>query len=196
MVVESVYDFFEAFGPLGMLLALFLIFNIDGILFPSLPEFFVVVTFGLYPSITWGILVLAVAVVGGVTANAALYSVANRAKLPRWIRNRMKNYISMLLIKDERIILLNRIMPVVPYTGAFIAVCNWNVAKSLSYVALGNSLKYAVLILLSDVFFVTYGTEMARVITIGLVILFVGASFLYSFAYKRRLRKRTSASRE
>ncbi|TET89532.1 MAG: hypothetical protein E3J35_09620 [Methanomassiliicoccales archaeon] len=195
MFVEGIYDFFGPFGTVGVLLALFLIFIIDAVLFPVLPELFAVITFGLYPSMTWGALVLAVAVVGGVTGNAILYVVAKKAKLPRWITNRMKSYMSMLMIRDERIILLNRIVPVVPYTGAFIAVCDWDFSKSIFYVALGGFVKYSILILISDVFFVFYETGMARVVTIVLVVLFVGASFLLSCLYRGRLREKNSVSR-
>lgn len=191
MVVESLFDFFGAFGPLGMLLALFVIFNFDGIVFPVLPELFVVITFGVNPSIAWGTLVLTIAVIGGVTANAALYLIASKAKLPKWMRNRMKGYISMLMVRDERIILLNRIVPVVPYTGAFIAACDWDVSRSISYVALGGLMKYSVLILVSDAFFVFYETGLARIVTILLVILFIGVSFLISLVYRRRMKEGT-----
>lgn len=189
MVVESLYDFFGAFGPLGMLLALFIIFNIDGILFPVLPELFVIITFGVDPSITWGALVLFIAVVGGVTGNTVLYLIAKKARLPRWISSKMKAYISMLLVRDERIILLNRVVPVVPYAGAFIAVCEWDFRKSISYVALGGLIKYSALLLVADAFFVYYETGMARIVTIVLVILFVVVSFLISMIYRRRMKE-------
>ena len=45
-------------------------------------------------------------------------------------------------VSDERIILVNRVVPVVPLMGAFIATMKWDPRKSLFYVFIGENLRH------------------------------------------------------
>ena len=83
-----------------------------------------------------------------------------------------------LAVRDERVILVNRIAPAVPFTGAFIAVCGWNLRRSLAYVLIGGVAKYVLLLLLVIGLGWAFEPSLARLVTIVAVIVLVVASLL------------------
>lgn len=195
---EFLEGFFDFLGPLGRLAALYLLFVIDAALFPALPEVFFVVTYAFRPAdmdpAAWGVLLVLLAVAGEATGNTALYLFVKRAlivrghmppRLERW----MRGWIQFLLVRDERVILVNRVAPVVPMVGAFIAACRWDPRKSLAYVVLGAAAKYVVLLVLVGYVGLAYDATTARWVTIGLVVLLVAASAVASLILRRRLRR-------
>ena len=97
---------------------------------------------------------------------------------------------------DEKLILVNRIAPVVPFVGAFIAVCKWNVKKALSFVAIGGFLKYLVLIALANTFYALYDSGTARKATLILVISIVIISLIASQIQKRRMQAKIARAKE
>lgn len=146
------------FGVPGQLAILFTIFFVDAMLFPLLPEAFVVI---LYPSIQittrfndrtnlliTATTVLLVVLSAEALANFFLYALVKWKgdRLPKRLTRAMNKWRSFLLLSDERAVLLNRIVPVMPFTGAFIAVSPWNVRKAMGYLVLGGALKYGALI--------------------------------------------------
>ena len=114
---------------MGALVAMYLIFVVDASLTPTLPEVFVVLFFSYHtlfgvPPLMWGAALLAMALAGEATGNSVLYFVVNRAlvrtgRMPRRIEAMMRRWTNFLILHDERIILLNRLIPVVPFVGAF-----------------------------------------------------------------------------
>src|SRR2546428_2923795 len=66
--------------------------------------------------------------------------------MPRWLEGAMKKWTSFLLVQDERVILMNRAVPVIPMVGAFIATLGWDYRRSMAYVAIGGLAKYAILL--------------------------------------------------
>src|SRR3990170_3089492 len=134
-------------GPGGLLVAIFLIFFVDAVVFPALPELFVVVFY--FQLVDWGWLPLAA---GGA--------------------------------------LLALVAPAVPFTGAFIAVCGWNLRKSLAFIAIGGAAKYALLLVIIAGLGVAFSPETARIVTLVAVVVLVGASVAAGQIRKRRLQGR------
>lgn len=194
-VDEFLAGLFEFLGPIGALLALFLIFVIDAALFPALPEIAVVLTYSFLPGgfepLPWAILLLLMAVAGEAVGNSALYLVVRRAlvqrgRMPASVERLMRRWINFLLVRDERIILVNRVAPVVPMVGAFIATLRWDYRKSLTYIVAGAAAKYAGLLVLTGWVGVAYDPTTARWIAVGLVLGLVAASAVASIVYRRR----------
>src|SRR6266702_3540418 len=138
---EFLAALFGSLGPVGSLLALLLIFAGDAALFPALPEAWIVVTYAYRPEVTdplvWTALLLGTAVVGDVLGTTALYAVVRRVlvegrRMPGWLERGMQRWTGFLLVRDERVILLNRLAPVVPFVGAFIATLRWNYRRSIA----------------------------------------------------------------
>ncbi len=184
---DIITEAFLFMGPAGVIVALYFIFLIDGMIFPMLPEFFVLIFYLEDPTWSWGILLVLTATVGATSGNALLYFIVSRIGMPKFIGKHMKAYTDMLFCSDEKLILVNRIAPVVPFVGAFISVCGWNVKKSLSYVAIGGFLKYLVLVSLANTFYELYDSGTARKATLILVIAIVIISLIASQIQKRRM---------
>jgi membrane protein YqaA with SNARE-associated domain len=187
LVIEELYDALLTFGDGGALLALALIIWIDGTLFPTLPEVWLVLVFGIYPeSLSWGTAVVLVATAASLTGNFTLYSLVKVARLPHWIERRMRQYTNFLLVKDEKLLLLNRLAPVVPYTGAFMAVCNWNLRKCLLYLSTSAVAKFSAIGLIAWASYDNLRQEIAPWVSIVVVLVLLAASVIASFIYRKR----------
>ena len=191
---------FVSLGPVGSLLALLLIFTLDAVLFPALPEAWIVVTYTYRPEVLdpvlWAGVILGMAVLGDILGTSALYAGVRRflvrgQRMPHWLERGMKTWTSFLLVRDERVILVNRIAPVVPFVGAFIATLGWDYRRSIVYVGVGGLAKYTVLLYIVFSIGVAYDVGTARWITLGLVVVVVALSFLVSWLYRRRMRNAT-----
>ena len=187
----------EVLGPGGLLLAVFLIFFVDAVIFPALPELFVVLFYFQFVT-AWGWVplaaaaaLLALAVLGDLSGNASLYAIVGwfhrRGKVPKRLQRAMQRWTKFLVTSDERILLVNRIAPAVPFTGAFIAVCGWNLRRSLSYIAIGGAAKYAALLVIVAWLGVAFNPDTARWVTLIAVLALVAASVLAGQFRRRRL---------
>ncbi len=194
---EFLAALFASLGPVGSLIALLLIFAVDAAFFPALPEVWIVVTYefpqAALTSPAWAILLLVVAVAGDLLGTTVLYVFVRRVlvqggRMPRWLEAGMRRWTEFLIVRDERVILLNRVAPVVPFVGAFIATLGWNYRRSMLFVAVGGLAKYAVLLYIVFAIGVAYDPGTARAITIVLVIGVVALSFIGSWMYRRRFR--------
>src|SRR5256886_15833376 len=92
----------------------------------------------------------------------------------------MQRWTSYLIVRDERVILMNRVVPVVPMVGAFIATLGWDYRRSMAYVAVGGFAKYAVLLYIVFAIGVAYDLETARWITLLLIVAVVAGAFIAS----------------
>src|SRR5437773_10060475 len=106
--------------------------------------------------------------------------------MPRWLESGMRRWTEFLGVPDERAILLNRIQPVVPFVGAFIATLRWNYQRSMGFVAVGGLAKYAIMLHLVSVVGVAYDPRTARSVTLALAVVVVAMSVLGSAPYRRR----------
>jgi len=137
------------------------------------------------------------AVAGDVLGTSLLYLavrrwVIQRRRMPRWLERAMKKWTSFLLVQDERVILMNRVVPVIPMVGAFIATLGWDFRRSIAYVAIGGLAKYAILLYVVFAIGLAYDVATARWITLALVVVVVGLSFLASWFRRRRIEASTA----
>ena len=190
---QEVYHFFSALGPLGWLAAIFVLFYIDAIIFPTLPELITVIIFiaGLQTTSAWalGILILATIAVAEFAGLATLYLIVKKLKVPKTIHRVVCKYKDFLIVKDERIILVNRIAPVLPFLGAFVAILDWSFRKAVIYTLVGGVVKYGLILLLSSWFFEFLSAGTAELVTLIMVIGILVASFALSLVRRRRMKK-------
>jgi membrane protein YqaA with SNARE-associated domain len=190
---QEVYHFFSALGPLGWLAAIFVLFYIDAIIFPTLPELITIIIFiaGLQTMSAWalGILILATIAVAEFAGLATLYLIVKKVKVPKTIRRVVCKYKDFLIVKDERIILVNRIAPVLPFLGAFVAILDWSFRKAVIYTLVGGVVKYGLILLLSSWFFEFLSEGTAELVTLIMVIGILVASFALSLVRRRRMKK-------
>lgn len=190
-VADWLSGLFGFLGPAGTLVALLLVFVVDAAIIPTLPELALVLSY-LYRDATvdpllWALLLLGMAMAGEVIGNTLMFLwvrklVVDRGHLPRAVDRAMRGWTRFLLIRDERIILVNRLAPVVPFVGAFIAVVGWSYPKSMLYIVVGSAAKYGVLLVLVGYLGLIYDPNTATLVTIlailALIVLSVGASYL------------------
>ncbi len=194
-VADWLTGLFAFLGPGGTLLALFLVFVIDAAIIPTLPELAVVLSYlyrdpGVDP-FTWALLLLVMALAGEVVGNTLMFLwvrklVVDRGHLPRFLGRAMRGWTDLMIVPDERIILVNRIAPVVPFVGAFIAVVGWSYRRSIAYIVLGGAAKYSFLLVLVGYLGFVYDPGTATLITVVAVLVLVGVSVGAAALYRRR----------
>lgn len=196
MIGQDIINTFASLGDTGMLLAMLVIIWIDGTAFPTLPEVWMVWIFGVHPlSFEWGAALVIVASVASLLGNFSLYTLVKLAKLPHWIQKRMQQYTKFLVVHDERLLLLNRIAPILPYTGAFIAACNWNIRRCAAYILASALVKFTIIVLISWASFNNLKEEVAPWVSLGFVAMFLTVSIIASFIYRKRRMSREESQR-
>lgn len=157
--------------------ALALVFLLDGLGLPLMPEVAALLAFTQNPSLAWGATLLGLVVAMEVAAALVLYSAVRAFGAPRLVRRLMAGYTTAMLVRDERLLLLNRIVPVLPVAGAFIAVNGWRPLLSLAYIALGSAVKYALVFLLSGLAYAYFSGPWALAASLTLGGVFLAASW-------------------
>jgi membrane protein DedA with SNARE-associated domain len=193
---QEIYHFFSGMGPLGWLVAIFILFYIDAIIFPTLPELITVIIFiaGLGTTSAWilGIMILSTIAIAEFAGLTTLYLIAKNVRIPKMINRVVCKYRDFLLVRDERIILVNRIAPVLPFIGAFVAILDWSYRKSVIYTLVGGIMKYGIILLLSSWFFEMLSAGTAEIVTLIMVIAILVASFALSIIRRRRMRRQNA----
>jgi hypothetical protein len=195
-VGSALWGLFEPLGPWGGLIFIFLLFFIDAIIFPTLPELFVVLVFLSQDSsgagewiILYGGLMLLTIVLAEIAGVMTLYTLIKRAKLGGFrakISKAVEKYRCFLLVQDERMILLNRVAPILPFLGGFIALSCWNLRRCVTYVVIGGVLKYGTILLMSGFFLAYFSQGTAQIATLAMIIAILIASFVASCVRKRK----------
>ena len=194
---DWIIEFFSSWGWLGMLLALYFLSILDSVAMPVLPDIFAVLIFLGDVSWDWGLMVLAVALLGDITGDSLLYIFVKKVRVPGFIQKISKKYVEFFLVSDERLILLNRIAPVMPFTGAFIAMLDWDYKKSMFYIFIGGIVKYGALFLMVGAFNVAWTKDTAQLVSIIMVLAMVGISMAASYLYrKNKMKPRAGESGE
>lgn len=188
---QSIVDLFASMGLAGLLLSIFLIFYIDAILFPTLPELFVIIVFfagqGLIPDLQFAVLILITIALAEIAGVMTLYSVVTRVRVPKRIERGVHKYRDFLVVRDERMILVNRIAPILPFLGAFVAICKWSLRKSLIYTVIGGMIKYGLILAMAGYLQAYYETGVARTVTLIIVLVIIGLSFALSYYRKKKM---------
>lgn len=185
---NELYETLRIFGIPGLLLALFFIFYLDAIALPTLPEFFVALIFLGDPTFPFALAMLAVLSLGEFLGITTLYLIFRKKELPGWISRRIRKYSSFFILSDERMVLLNRITPVIPYLGAFIVSCNWDYRKSMLYNFIGGLAKYAAILALASFFLSFFSNQLlADVVLLVAVSILIAASWISTLLRSRKL---------
>ena len=187
---EFVYDLFGGSGEWGLLLCIFLIFLLDAFLFPTLPELFFVIAYMGGQEYGGGLAfdgaLLLMAILAELVGIFSLYYVVKHVRVPRKIEKLINMYTKFLLLGDERLLLLNRIAPMIPFAGAFIAISKWSPYKSAAYIVIGCVVKYGFIMLLADFFYSFFGSSEAELFTIIMIFAVIGISMATSVIVKKR----------
>ena len=191
-VGQSIVDLFIGLGLYGLLLAVFFIFYIDAILFPTLPELFVIIIFlagqEYVSGVVFAILILITIAAAEVSGILTLYSVVIRVKLPKRMERAVRKYRDFLMVSDERMILVNRIAPILPFLGAFAAICKWSLRKTIIYTVIGGTIKYGLILAMAGYLFYYFEAGVARTVTLLMVVLIIGISFGLSYYRRKKMR--------
>ena len=129
--------------------AVALVFLLDGIGIPLMPEIAVLLAFSLHPTLGAGLGLLGIVVIMEVFASLLLYCMVRFIGMPSRIERLLAGYSKSLLLNDERLLLLNRVIPVLPMSGAFIHLRRWRLGRSFAFLALGSFAKYGLLLLVA-----------------------------------------------
>jgi hypothetical protein len=188
---QSIVDLFAGLGLYGLLLAVFFIFYIDAILFPTLPELFAIIIFlagrEYIPGWAFGILMLITIAIAEVAGIITLYSIVLRVKMPRRMERAIKKYRDFLVVGDERMILVNRIAPILPFLGGFAAICKWSLKKTIIYTVIGGTIKYGLILAMAGYLFTYFEAGTARTVTLLMVLIIIGVGFGLSYYRKKRM---------
>lgn len=187
---QIIYDLFGDNGDLGVLLCIFLIFLLDALLVPTLPELFFILGFMAGAEhntpIVFGCELLLVAILAELVGILSLYYVVKHIRIPKKIEKLVDTYTKFLVMGDERLLLLNRIAPMIPFAGAFIAIAKWDLKKSMFYIVLGCVLKYGIIMLLSNMFLDFFNSNQAQLFMIIMIVVVIAVSMIMSFVIKKR----------
>ena len=179
----------------GILLCIFLIFLVDALIFPALPELFFAMGM-MYGSahtnsLIFGTELLLVVLAAEIIGVLALYLIVSHLRVPKMIEKAVNKYIGFLVLGDERLILLNRVAPMIPFAGAFIRIAGWDIKKSLAYVVIGCVAKYGLIAVMCDYFYSYYSGPDAQLFTLIFIVLVIAVSFVVSYIIKKRTGSRS-----
>ena len=187
MIGDWLYGVFGPYGYIGILVFIFLLFYIDSLIFPTLPEVFFILSFMYDPTPYWGMILLLVGAVAEFAGVTSLYLVVERIRVPERIRSVADKYSKFLILNDERMILVNRVAPVMPFTGAFISLIeSWDIKRAWFYLILGYVLKYGAILLFANFFFAFFSGPQAEVLSIVMIIIVMAVSLLMAYRKKKR----------
>ena len=181
------YGVFGPYGYIGILVFIFLLFYIDSLIFPTLPEVFFILSFMYDPTPYWGMILLLVGAVAEFAGVTSLYLVVERIRVPERIRSVADKYSKFLILNDERMILVHRVAPVMPFTGAFISLIeSWEIKRAWFYLILGYVLKYGAILLFANFFFAFFSGPQAEVLSIVMIIIVMAVSLFMAYRKKKR----------
>ena len=180
-------DIFGPYGMAGVIAMVFLAFFLDATVFPALPEIFIIIGFAYDPTPGFALVLLLTAIAAECLGNTLLYLAVERFGLPKRLKKIMNKYVGILIVSDERMMLVNRIAPMIPYSGAFISVIEtWTLRRSLFYIVLGCILKYGLVLSMSTFFYAYFTSDIAQYVMIGFVVAILIISFIASYIRKKR----------
>jgi membrane protein DedA with SNARE-associated domain len=189
---QAIYDLFGANGEWGLVLCIFLIFLLDALLIPTLPELFFVLAFiggaNYGHPLLFGVELLIAAVIAEQIGIFSLYLVVKKYnhKIPKKIQSALDKYTQFLVVSDEKLLLLNRVAPMLPFAGAFVAILNWSVPKSAFYIAIGCVVKFGFIMMLSNFCYNYFQSEESQIITIVMILVVIAVSIVLSFFVKKK----------
>lgn len=184
---DWLFSLFDGFGPEWVLLCIGLLFLLDALLVPTLPEVFFIMGFDRQPTALFGAELLGVAIIGELIGIFTLYYVVKHIRVPKKISRIADKYVNFLIVSDEKALLMNRVAPMIPFAGAFIAlVDSWDPRKCVFYIVTGCILKYGAILLASGFFYSFFTGRMAQQVMLIFIIAVIVVSFVASYVKKRK----------
>lgn len=184
---DWLFSLFDGFGPEWVLLCIGLLFFLDALLIPTLPEVFFIMGFDRQPTALFGAELLEVAIIGELIGIFSLYYIVKHIRVPKRIAKIADRYVNFLIVSDEKALLMNRVAPMIPFAGAFIAlVDSWDPKKCVFYIVTGCILKYGAILLASGFFYSFFTGRMAQQVMLIFIIAVIVISFVASYVKKRR----------
>ena len=192
-VGEIVYGIFGPYGAAGLLLCVMIIFIIDALIMPTLPELFTVIAYMYNPSPEWALMIMATILLGEFIGMTSLYLFVERITVPKKIQSIATRYVNFLIIGDEKLLLVNRFAPMIPFAGAFVSMMDaWTYRRALKYLLTGAFIKYGLILMMSGFFFRIFSGPEAQMYTLAFVAVFIIISLVYGGMRQRRVRKTVS----
>ena len=184
---DWLFSLFDGLGPEWVLLCICLLFLLDAILIPTLPEVFFIMGFDRQPTVLFGGELLLAAIIGELIGIFSLYYVVKHIRIPKRISKIADKYVNFLIVSDEKALLMNRIAPMIPFAGAFIALIeSWDPKKCVFYIVTGCILKYGAILLASGFFYTFFTGRMAQQVMLVFIIAVIVVSFIASYVKKKR----------
>ncbi len=174
-------------GEVGILLSVFILFYLDAVAVPVLPEVFAVGSFVLDPTVWFAASMLLTIVVAEISGFSTLYLSVRRFGLPKKVSKVARRYGDMLIVSDEKVILMNRIVPVLPFVGAFAALEGWDWKRCVLFTFIGCILKYGAILAIANIFYAYMTSDAAPIATIAMVVSVIGVSLALSYVRRRRM---------
>jgi len=187
-VSEFLFDLFAGLGDQGILLCIFFIFLLDALLVPTLPELFFILGMGANPSWSFSLAVLGAGFAGEMCGVMFLYLLVRKTGLPKRIDRALKKYVNFLVVSDEKVMIINRIAPMVPFCGAFMAIMRkrWDVRKCLFWLILGYLLKYGLIMLMGQSIASFFDSGTSRTVMLIAIIVIIAVSAVVSMMRKKK----------
>ena len=184
---DWLFSLFDGLGPEWVLLCICLLFLLDAILVPTLPEVFFIMGFDRQPTAMFGCELLLAAIIGELIGIFSLYYIVKHIRVPKRVSKIADKYVNFLIVSDERALLMNRIAPMIPFAGAFIALIDsWDPKKCVFYIVTGCVLKYGAILLASGFFYTFFTGKMAQQVMLVFIIAVIVVSFIASYVKKKR----------
>ena len=189
-ITSIIISIFNPTNVVGGLMCIFLLFYIDAVILPTLPELF---TIGIFASQTqigtlpFGLLILGTIAISEILGFCTLYYLVKKVRVPKIIQRGVDKFDAFLICPDERMILVNRIAPILPFLGAFASMCHWSLRRSLKYVFIGGMVKYGLILLASGLFIEYWARGPATAVVFIMITVVIIVSFIASYFRRKRV---------
>lgn len=188
-VGDFLFDLFAGLGDQGILICIFLLFLLDALLVPTLPELFFILAISANTSLEFSLLVLLVGFAGETVGIFFLYSVVKRTGLPKRVDKALKKYINFLIVSDEKVMLINRVAPMIPFAGAVMAAMRkrWDIRKCLLWLVVGYVFKYGLIMLFGQTATTFFDGGTSRTVMLVAIIAMIVISAVVAFLRKKKM---------
>jgi hypothetical protein len=193
MLGAEIIAFFEGIGPLGLVIAFAIISFLDGFAIPMLPEawlMLIALTDVGIPAPIWGVVLVVCGVISAVGAQVLLYLAVKRFGMPKRVNRLMNKYTKFLIVSNEKLAFVNWLAPVIPFTGAFIAVCKWKPRLAFLYSLLGGIIKMSILVSIAILFPLLFDPAVVADASLVLVIVVLIVSLAVTYLRHRFVEKK------
>ncbi|MDH4122543.1 MAG: hypothetical protein OEV21_00425 [Thermoplasmata archaeon] len=193
MIGDEIIGLFEAIGALGLVISFAIISFLDGFAIPTLPEAWLIliaISDTGVPKPIWALTLILVGTSAAVSAQALLYCTIKRVGLPRRLKGWMTRYTKFLIVSDEKLAFMNWLAPVVPFTGAFIAVCGWRARRAFIYSIMGGLIKMTIIVGIAVAFPLIFSPDMVADASLVLILAVLGLSLTITYLRRRMLSKK------